>query len=121
MGEGILVDTDVLIEYSKGLLELPFAPLYITEITLYEFIRGTKDIGEAKKALEEGFIVLFHDNAVIKKASEMWVELKNAGCLLDDRDILIAAVAITNNLRLITKNTKHFKKLEKFGLRFAEE
>jgi hypothetical protein len=117
VGEGILVDTDVLIEYSKGLIELPYVPLYITEITLYEFIRGTKDINKAKKALEEGFIVLFHNNEAIKKASEIWIGLKKSGHLIDDRDLLIAAVAITNNLKLLTKNIRHFRKLEKFGLR----
>jgi predicted nucleic acid-binding protein len=53
MGKGILVDTDILIDYVKGATDLPKEPLFITEITLYEFIRGTKDISKAKRLLEE--------------------------------------------------------------------
>ena len=47
------MDTDVLIEHVKGNLELPYPQIFITEVTLYEFIRGTKDIERAKKILEE--------------------------------------------------------------------
>ena len=39
----ILVDTDVLIDYVKGRCELPIAEVYISEITLYDFIRDCKD------------------------------------------------------------------------------
>ena len=42
MGSRILIDTDVLIDYVKGRCELPIA-VYISEITLYEFIRSCKD------------------------------------------------------------------------------
>gem|GEM_PF-3590547 len=41
MIERVLIDTDILIEYIKGRLELPKLPIYISEITLYEYIRGT--------------------------------------------------------------------------------
>ncbi len=71
MDKRILIDTDILIEYVKGNLELPYTQIFITEITLYEFIRGTKDIEKAKKILEEGFSVIFHDNAIIQKASKI--------------------------------------------------
>lgn len=119
MGEGVLIDTDVLIDYVKGLCDLPPARLYITEITLYEFIRGTKDVDEAKKVLEEGFVVLFHDNETVAMAAKIWVELKRSGEMLDDRDILIAAAAIVKGLRLLTRNAKHYRRLERFGLRFV--
>ncbi len=118
MGEGVLIDTDVLIDYVKGLCDLPSARLYITEITLYEFIRGTKDVDKAKRTLEEGFIVLFHDNTVIATAAKIWVELKRSGEMLDDRDILIAATAIAKGLRLLTRNVRHYERLKKFGLVF---
>jgi len=117
MGEGVLVDTDVLIDYVKGLRELPLTQLYISEITLYEFVRGTKDVDEAKKAIEEGFVVLFHDNSVISKAAKIWVELRKDGRIVDDRDILIAATAIVNDIPLLTRNLKHYKRLEGFGLK----
>jgi len=121
MGKGILIDTDVLIDYTKGLIDLPRKRIYISEVTLYEFIRGCKNIEEAKTLLESAFIVIFHDNDVLKKASEIWTTLKQSGELIDDRDVLIASVAITKNLPLLTRNIKHFKRLERFGLKLVKE
>ncbi len=117
MGKGVLIDTDVLIDYIKGLCELPKTQLYISEIVLYEFIRGTKDIAEAKKTIEESFAVLFHDNRVIGKAASIWVELRKDGKVLDDRDILIAATAIVNDLELLSRNVGHYRGLVRFGLK----
>jgi len=119
VGEGILIDTDILIDYVRGLRDLPPKRLYITEIVLYEFIRGTDDVDEAKRVLEEGFIVLFHNNEIIAMAAKMWLELRRNGEMLDDRDILIAATAIVKGLQLLTRNVKHYKRLERFGLRFG--
>lgn len=120
MGKRILVDTDVLIEYVKGLKELPVSQLFISEITLYEFIRGTREIGEAKKLLEEGFAVIYHNNSIVLKASEIWKYLKRKGMLIDDRDILIGATAISKNLPLLTNNVRHYERLKEFGLEFFE-
>ena len=55
MDQGVLIDTGVLVDYTKGLWELSEAQLYISEIVLYRFVMGTKNIIEAKKAIEEGF------------------------------------------------------------------
>ncbi len=109
----------MLIDYVKGLCDLPSARLCITEITFYEFIRGTRDVDEAKRVLEEGFVVLFHDNRINTTAAKIWVELKRSGEVLDDRDILIAATAIAKDVPLLARNVKHYKRLERFGLRFA--
>lgn len=116
MGEGILIDTDILIDFVKGKQELPNIRVFISEVTLYEFIRGTKDIPEAKSLIEEGFSILYHDNQIIKKASEMWVATKKTGEMIDDRDILIAAAAISKQLPFYTRNVKHYDRLKKFGL-----
>jgi len=118
MGKGLLVDTDVLIDFIKGFAELPKEPLFITEITLYEFVRGSKDISKAKALLEEGFHVIFHENSIIKKASEIYAELKRKGEILDDRDILIAATSAAKALPLLTRNRKHYQKLKEFGVVF---
>lgn len=116
MGKGILIDTDILIDYVKGFYDLPPEQLYISEIVLYEFIRGTKDVDEAKKAIEDSFIVIFHNNEIISLASKIWIELRREGDTLDDRDLLIGATAITYGLKLLSRNIKHYKRLEKFGL-----
>lgn len=111
-----MIDTDVLIEYVKGNCELSYAQVFISEITLYEFIRGTKNVEKAKEILEDAFVVVFHDNEIIRKASEIWVSLKKRGMLIDDRDILIASTAIAKGLPLMTGNRRHFERLVDFGL-----
>lgn len=117
MGEGILVDTDILIEYYKNLYQLPKQPLYISIITMYEFTRGTRDPKTAKKLLDESFPILWLDNEIILKRGEIWQLLRREGELIDDRDLIIGATAIINELELLTENEKHFKKLEKYGLK----
>ena len=37
--------------------------------------------------------------------------------LITDTNLLEASIAIANNLVLVTKNIKHFKILEEFGLK----
>ena len=117
MGERVLIDTDVLIEYVKGKIDLPEDGIYyISEITLYEFIRGTKDPSKAKKILEEEFIVIWNDNRIIETASVIYRKLRKDGKQLSDADIIIASTAIVNRLKLWTLNKKHFERLKDFGL-----
>ncbi len=117
MGEGILVDTDYLIEYVKGRKELPPSSIYyISEVTVYEFIRGTRDPEEAKEILEDMFSVIWADNEVLKLAASIWASLKEEGKSLDDRDIVIGAMAVTKGLKLLTLNERHFERLQKYGL-----
>ena len=116
MGSRVLVDTDYLIDYVRGRVELPEGRWFISEITLYEFTRGTRDPAEAKKLLEEEFTVIYHDNEIIERAAEIWRRLRSAGLPVDDRDLLVAAVAIVKKLPLLTRNTKHFERFKPFGL-----
>lgn len=116
MGSRVLVDTDVLIDYVRGRVELPEGRWFIAEITLYEFIRGTRDPAAAKKLLEEEFVVIYHDNSIIEKAAEMWRQLRREGLPVDDRDLLIAATAIVRQLPLLTRNIRHFERLKLLGL-----
>ena len=117
MGERVLVDTDILIDYYREKIDLPPGNIYyISTITLYEYTRGTRKPREAKKLLEESFIVAPLNNQVLLKSAEIWRNLKQRGALIDDRDLIIGATAITLNLKLYTKNTKHFKRLTEYGL-----
>ncbi|RLE83450.1 MAG: type II toxin-antitoxin system VapC family toxin [Thermoprotei archaeon] len=118
MGERVLVDTDILIDYYREKLDLPPGNIYyISIITLYEYVRGTKKPIEAKKLLEESFIITPINNQVLLRSAEIWRNLRQKGALIDDRDLTIGATAIVFNLKLYTKNTKHFKRLTKYGLK----
>ena len=116
MGSRVLVDTDYLIDYVRRRAELPEGQWFISEITLYEFTCGTRDPAEAKKLLEEEFTVIYHDNEIIERAAGIWRKLRGAGLLVDDRDLLVAAVAIARKLPLLTRNVKHFERFRPLGL-----
>jgi len=117
VGERILVDTDVLIDYCRGRLDLPRGNIYyISIITLYEYSRGSKNPEEAKNLLEESFAIVPLNNEVLLKSSEIWRDLKTKGILMDDRDLIIGATAIVFKLKLFTKNRRHFERLRNYGL-----
>ena len=55
----MLIDTDILIDYVKDMLDLPLKRLCITEIVLHESIRWVDNVEKAKEILEETFIFCF--------------------------------------------------------------
>jgi hypothetical protein len=57
----------------------------------------------------------------LKVASKIYAELRKKGEIIEDPDLLIASICIANNLPLITHNKKHFKRLEKFGLKVVDK
>lgn len=113
----VLVDTDVVIDYIKGRLELGKDAYYISEITLYELLRGFREIEKSKKLLEEIFIVVWNNNDILQKAAEIYRELRRRGLTISDADIIIGATAIVMEMPLWTKNLKHFIPMKEFGLR----
>jgi len=121
-----LLDTDILSELFKGhnLVKSRASEyirehgrLTISQITKYEILKGLK----AKKAQRqiESFskfcamnnIITITDNVIVK-AADIYASLKEKGSLISDADILVAAMALINNLVLITNNTSHFSKIE---------
>jgi len=123
-----MIDTDILINLIKSgqlIVILDKYDLYISIITLYEYLRGLKildrNIIEAKGLLEKSFSIILLDNKVINCACNLYKALRSDGLLIDDRDLLIAASAIAFELPLWTGNVKHFSRLEKYGLRIWKE
>lgn len=121
-----LLDTDILSELFKGHKRVKsraaeyireHGRLTISHITKYEILKGLK----AKKAQKQidAFtkfcalnIVLTITDDVIVKAADIYASLKEHGALISDADILVAAIAITNNVVLITNNTTHFSRIK---------
>jgi len=119
----VALDTDILILLSKlkKLDELVSRyNVYITIITEYEYVRGEViagvDSSISKSTLEEAFGILFFDNKSVKVASVIWSEMMKKKEFLDERDLIIGAICIANNIPLWTGNIKHFKKLKEYGL-----
>jgi len=125
-----LLDTDILSELFKKNPEVSARAseyisihgcLNISHITKYEILKGLK----AKKAEKQ--IALFNrfcainnvlsiTDDVIVKAADIYASLREKGIIISDADILVAAIAISNNLVLVTNNTNHFSKIASLQL-----
>jgi predicted nucleic acid-binding protein len=111
----ILVDTDALIDSLREGKRLGDA---ISVLTALEYLRGIseEEREEAKRLLEESFDIIGLDNSVILKYCELYEKLRSRGEIVSDADLIIGATAIAKKMKLLTRNYKHFEKLEKYGL-----
>lgn len=117
-----LLDTDILSFYFKGNVSVVnkvgeylqhFEQLNISIITYYEIVAGLK-FKNAQKQLKqfEDFatsnnIILVSENSA-KISAEIYARLRTKGVMIGTSDILIAGIAIENELTLITNNVKHY-------------
>jgi tRNA(fMet)-specific endonuclease VapC len=121
----VLIDTDILSYYFKGdelvvenfkkYLQI-YDLLEISLITYYEIVSGLL----AKNALKQLNIFddFIADNIVIpvteksaRISAELYSVLRQSGNIVDDIDLLIACVAIDNELILVTNNESHFARI----------
>jgi len=125
-----LVDSDVVID---SLNKIPTAvnffkknlnsEILLSVISWLEIVYGFKKSNSVKKLkLFQEFI---RDNQIVtlpvdeKMAGEylnLRISLEEKKVPLSDFDLLIAATAFVNNLTLVTRNTKHFKRIKKLKL-----
>ena len=123
------LDTNIITAFLKNDLRVVgkisnyldlFDKLTINIISYYEILRGLKDLGNQEKLrrfedfIQENELVLIRKDTV-EKAAEIYAYLKKEGNLIEDADILMAAIAIVEDLVLITNNTSHFNRVK--GLR----
>lgn len=91
--------------------------LFISTISYYEIWRGLLAIQASRKMIDFKAFVEQHpmvgidSQPVLDQASQIYATLKRQGNLILDADILIAAVALTNELILVTAD-RHFERLE---------
>jgi tRNA(fMet)-specific endonuclease VapC len=124
------LDTNVITAFLKNdlrvvgkvssYLEL-FDKLTINIISYYEILRGLKDLGNQEKLRSfDDFIqeneLVFIRKETAEKAAEIYAYLKKHGNLIEDADILMAAIAIVEDLILITNNTSHFSRVKGLSL-----
>ena len=124
-----LIDTDILSYYFKGnrlvidnfkeYLKY-FDYFEISVITYYEIVGGllAKDAHRQLNIFEEFVsdnIVLQLNEGAAKVSGELYSTLRKSGNIIDDIDLLIAGIAIDNDLVLVTNNESHFMRIP--GLR----
>lgn len=121
-----MLDTDILSEFLRGntkvitkvdehLKEYGFINLSV--ITYYEILNGLLYKDARKQLIKfEEFVAL---NNVIpltlrmaKAAAVIQADLRKKGSEIGHTDTLIAGIAITSELQLVTNNTDHFKRIK---------
>ena len=122
--QGYLLDSNICVFYIRGkyalnekLKAIGFNNCYISEITLAELKYGAECSNkvEENKTLINEFakeinILPISDCFDIYAAEK--ARLRKIGNLIDDFDLLIASTAISNQLILVTDNTKHFDRID---------
>ena len=121
----VLIDTDILSYYFKGDKVVvsnfekylqQYDLIEISLITYYEIAGGLL----AKNALKQlnVFEDFVFDNLVIpmtensaKISAELYSTLRQGGNIVDDIDLLIAGIAIDNDMTLVTNNESHFNRI----------
>jgi tRNA(fMet)-specific endonuclease VapC len=117
-----LLDTNIISYYLKGIENLKekitcnIDSLSISIISYYEIVSGLQSIDAKKRITEfEKFCKLIDvvnlDIASILVSCQIYSTLKKSGNLIDDIDILIAGIALSNNLVMVTDNTENFKRI----------
>jgi tRNA(fMet)-specific endonuclease VapC len=127
-----LVDTDILSLFFKrhphvtscfDTYSKQYETINFSIITYYEIVSGLKHRDAHKKLT--AFLQFASQNTVlpltehsVTLSAEHYAKLRKQGMPLADIDLLIAGIALANNLILVTRNEKHFKRIE--GLDLAD-
>lgn len=124
-----LLDTDTIIYNLKGneainknLRDHFEDPMKICVITLMELYFGAykskKIIGNLSKVrtIENAFEIISVNSECAEIFGMLKTSLKKSDMLLDDFDLIIASCAMTNNLTLVTNNTKDFSIIDSLKL-----
>lgn len=89
----------------------------ISIITYYEVVSGLKHRDAQKQLISFEEFVSY--NTVVplttnstKISADIYANLRNKGTPIDDIDILIAGIAIANDLIIVTNNVRDFGKIE---------
>ena len=126
METGIIVDTDVIIDYLKkrhpgaGLLKKAYLKysVHVTSITVYELLYGVQKSGKENlinRLLKYVTVVPF-DDAAAKKAAAIHYALKSNGMDIGVKDSFIAGICDAHNMPLLTRNIDHFKRIPSIKL-----
>jgi len=123
---GVLIDSDIIIDFlnnQKPAINLinnsKNQKLFLSVISWAEIVYGFKknklfDKKEIFQDLLKDYRIstLLIDEMIAEGYINIKIDLENKRIPLDDFDLLIAATAIANNLTLITRNKKHFKRIK---------
>lgn len=121
-----LLDTNACIQIlnsrnspvTKRLLSIPVQEIYICTVVYSELYYGAyksanvnKNLSHLENLLAE-FVDLPLDRQGAKIAGQIRARLDSLGIPIGPNDLLIAAIALANDLILVTHNTREFSRIE---------
>lgn len=119
-----ILDTDICIYWLKGddsiekkIVQIGFSNICITVITECELFYGAFKSAKKEKnlsvigELKSKINTLHTVEGVSPIYGKLKSELGNKGQTIDDADLLIASIALSNNAILVTNNISHFKRI----------
>lgn len=123
----IIADTDVLIDFLRGrgsaakrvALELETRSFGTTAITAFELRSGARTSNQRKgiDTLLDAMTLLSFGPEEARIAADLRQQLENQGQAIGMADYMIAAVCIANHGVLLTRNRKHFERVD--GLKLS--
>ena len=120
-----LLDTNVWIHYLKSaapveerLRQTPARDIAVCSVVWAELLHGARKYGRREERLAriERTLSPFHslpfDDAAARRYAEIRDELETRGNIIGPNDLLIAAIAIANDLTLVTSDSE-FSRIER--------
>lgn len=125
---GYLLDTDICIFFLKGKYSLidkvaavGIDNCFVSEITIAELLFGAENSQNHKKHIEE--VAFFEENfkvipisKVLRFYAKEKARLRKNGTPVAEFDLLIGSTAVSHDLILVTRNQKHFRKIDSLQL-----
>ncbi len=124
----MILDTSFLIDLLRGKdqkvkqkaeeLDRVFTTREVSAITVMELWRGACKAAKTKKEKEkvdtllQSLVIHNFNQTTAKYAAEIEVDLEKRGEMIDLEDIMIAATARATNKKILTRNNKHFKRIQ---------
>ncbi len=124
--QSILIDTSIFIEHlrkknkkNSQLYKVINNPsLFISSLSVYELFAGA--INAQKRDDVSRILTLVKTLPFTKETAELagmvYLSLRSKNELIDMDDILIGATALTHNLKVMTLNVKHFKRMDNLDI-----
>ena len=118
---GFIVDTDVCIDFLRGLdyagklfHELLREELYISILSVYELLKGAYTEKQRKTIWElvDGLTTLLITKEIAERGASFYREYRKKGVTLTDVDCLIMATAREKGLLIVTRNVRHYPEVE---------
>ncbi|MHA1728389.1 MAG: type II toxin-antitoxin system VapC family toxin [Promethearchaeota archaeon] len=131
----ILLDTNACIDYLNGVEEVRKVIsvqedlIHITSITIYEvnigLERTKRKISEKRyHELYKKWVEFISSMEIFplgykeaEKAAEVYDSLESKGQIIDDNDILIVGIMLSNGItKILTRNVKHFERVQEIEI-----